>query len=127
MSHRYLDSHFPPVPALEIWIGYPDGELSVGPVVAIADTGADGTLVPQSLLDQIAAPIVDDARMRSHWGEWRKVLVYTVDITVGEFRLPAVDVVGDDVGDEIVIGRNVLNKFRLLFDGPAQQIHVMDR
>lgn len=69
MSHRYLDSHSPPVPALEIWIGYPDGELSVGPVVAIADTGADGTLVPQSLLDQIAAPIVDDTRMRSHWGE----------------------------------------------------------
>jgi predicted aspartyl protease len=112
------------MPALEIRIGYPGGELSMEPLMAIADTGADGTLIPQSLLDQIGAPIVDDTRIRSHWGDWRRVLVLTVDIGVGDALLPAVDVVGDDVGDEIIVGRNVLNKLRLLFDGLAQQVQV---
>lgn len=125
MSHRYLSNYSPPMLALEIHIGYPGGEISTGPLMAIADTGADGTLIPQSLLDQVGAPIVDDTRIRSHWGDWRQVLVFTVDVGIGTILLPAVDVVGDDVGNEIIIGRNVLNRLRLGLDGPGQQIQVL--
>jgi len=126
MSCPYLDTYYPPVPALEIRLGYPGENLTPGPLTTIVDTGADGTLVPQSLLDEIGAPFVDDVRVRSHWGEWRNMQMFTVDVGVGELRLPAVEVVGDDRGKEIVLGRNVLNRLRLLLDGPAGQVKVLD-
>ena len=46
--------------------------------------------------------------------------VFAVDVSIGSLRLPAIEVVGDERGNEIVLGRNVLNKLRLLLDGPAQ-------
>ena len=125
MDYRYLDSFFPPMPALVIRFGYPDEALITEPVSAIIDTGADGSLVPQVLLDQIGAPIVDSKRIRSHWGEWRQVLVFAVDVGIEDLRLPAVEVVGDDQGNEVILGRNILNRLRLLLDGPREELRMM--
>ena len=69
----------------------------------------------------------DEARIRSHWGEWRYVQTFTVDIGVSTLRLPAIEVVGDEEGDEIILGRNLLNKLRLLLDGHAEQVALLDR
>ena len=52
--------------------------------------------------------------------------LFTVDVGIGRLRLPAVEVVGDDQGKEIVLGRNVLNRLRLLLDGPAGQVETLD-
>jgi predicted aspartyl protease len=125
MNHRYLSGFYPSMPALSLHLGYPDEALSLGPVVAIVDTGADGTLVPQSLLDQLGAPIVDSKRIRSHWGEWRQVSMYSVDMRIDELRLPAIEVVGDEHGSEIILGRNVLNRLMLLLDGPRHEVQVV--
>ena len=125
MDYRYLDSFFPSMPALVLRFGYPGEALITEPAPAIIDTGADGSLVPQVLLDQIGAPIVDSKRIRSHWGEWRQVLVFAVDIGIEDFRLAAVEVVGDDQGSEVILGRNVLNRLRLLLDGPREELRIM--
>lgn len=124
MSHRYLDDYFPAMPALVLRLGYPGEGLAVGPVTALVDTGADGTLIPQPLLDEIRAPLVDSKRIRSHWGEWRQALVFAVDMAVDDLQLPAIEVVGDEVGSDIILGRNVLNRLSLLLNGPRQEIRV---
>lgn len=124
MNHRYLADFYPVMPALVLRLGYPDEGLMVGPITAIVDTGADGTLVPQSLLDEIGAPVVDSKRIRSHWGEWRQVLVFAIDLGIDELCLPAIEVVGDEVGNEIILGRNVLNRLSLLLNGPQREIRV---
>jgi predicted aspartyl protease len=123
----YLDHYNPPMPVLEIHLAYPEGSPSLGPLAAIIDTGADSMLVPQDLPDRIGAPFSDEARLRSHWGEWRQVALFIVDLGIEDLRLPNVEVVGDDEGDEIILGRNVLNRLRLLLDGPAGTVDVLDR
>lgn len=124
MNHRYLDDFYPAMPALVLRLGYPGEGLVVGPITALVDTGADGTLIPQPLLDEIGAPLVDSKRIRSHWGEWRQVLVFAVDMGIDDLRLPAIEVVGDEVGSEIILGRNALNRLSLLLNGPRQEIRV---
>jgi predicted aspartyl protease len=126
MIHPHLDDYHPPMPALEIRLGYPEEPLRLGPIVAIVDTGADGTLVPQTWLDEISAPLVDEVRLRSHWGEWRTARVFTVDLGIGDLRLPGVEVVGDELSDEVILGRNVLNRLKLLLDGPRSCTEMFD-
>ena len=121
----YLDTYYPEIPVLGVCLGYPAEELSLGPFIAIVDTGADGTLIPQDLLDQIATPMVDTIRIRSHWGEWRRVMVFTVDMEFENLRLPAVDVIGDETGTDIILGRNVLNRLKLLLDGPGHYTQIL--
>jgi predicted aspartyl protease len=94
---------------------------------ALLDTGSDGSPVPIVFLRQIFAPALTDTRIRSHWGEWRPAQLFVVDVELDGLRLPGVFVVGDEQGDEIVLGRNVLNKLRLLLNGPANLTDILSR
>lgn len=125
MKFSYSNSYTPPAPVLEIRLGYPGERLSIGPLAAIIDTGADGTLIPLALVDKLGAPFVDDIRIRSHWEEWRNVQLFTVDVGIGDIRLPAIEVVGDPAGIEIVLGRNLLNRMAMILDGPENLVELL--
>jgi hypothetical protein len=64
--------------------------------------------------------------MRSQWGERRQVLLYLVDVKIGEITLPGIEVVGDDQTNEVVLGRDVLNRLRVLLNGPAETTSVTE-
>ena len=126
MKFPYSSAYEPSMPALQVKLGYPDGALVVGPILAIVDTGADGTLVPQAIVDDLGAPFVDAVRVRGHWGEWQQAQVFMVDLGIDGIRLPVVEVVGDEIGTEMILGRNALNRLKLLLDGPAGQVEILD-
>jgi hypothetical protein len=46
-------------------------------------------------------------------------LCYIVDIHLGGILLPAIQVAADEGGEEIILGRNVLNKLSIFLDGPV--------
>ena len=52
--------------------------------------------------------------------------MHRIDVLFDSIRLPGVEVVGDDWGNEIIIGRNVLNLLRLLLDGPDEAVELME-
>ena len=126
-SYAYSTDHFPPIPTLELRLRRPDdGELTES-LAGLIDTGADITLVPQTLLEQIGASELDEVRLRSHWGEYTTVITYLVDLTFSIGTLPGIEVVGDAYGDRVLLGRNVLNKLILLIDGPRQFTDLLTR
>ncbi len=96
-------------------------------VNAWVDTGADGTLAPAALLADIQADEVYNARLRSHWGEWRAVKIYLVDLWIDQITMPSIEVIADEYTDRILLGRNVLNKLILLLDGPIQEADILSR
>ena len=127
MSHPYDVTFAWPFPGLPVVIR-PVGETtetSASP--ALLDTGADATLAPTAQLKAIQADELYQTRLRSHWGEWRPVTVYLVDLEVDGHQLPGVEVVADDIGDSVLLGRNVLDKLILLLDGPGSQTDVLTR
>ena len=90
------------------------------------DTGADATLVQLRYLDKIEVPADYPAQLRGPWGNARRVQVYTIDIVISNMRLPGIEIVGDEMGNEVILGRSVLNRLFLLLDGPGQQSDVYD-
>lgn len=124
MNHTifpYEESFYPPFPALPIVIQNSEMGTQTAVSIALLDSGADGTMVPLPYLRDIQAPVLQESRIRSHWGEWRTVSMFLVDIKIGDLTLAGVFVVGDESGNDIVLGRNVLNKIRLELDGPASK------
>jgi predicted aspartyl protease len=112
------DTYSPPVPVCQVSFSVARTGQATGPLSAILDTGADGTLVPQRYLDAIGARRVMETGLRSQWGERRIVYLYLVTLHIGEIELPGTYVVGDELSDEIVLGRNVLNRLKIWLDGP---------
>lgn len=59
--------------------------------------------------------------------------IYLIDLHLASGVLPDIEVVGvnDDVdefeNEDIILGRNVLNKLILLLEGPQQQTTILER
>jgi predicted aspartyl protease len=122
----YDDNYSPPAPMCQVSLESARTGQSVGPLNAILDTGADGTLVPQRYLDAIGARPVMETGLRSQWGERRVAYLYLVSVRIGDIELPGTYVVGDEQSDEIVIGRNVLNELRIRLDGPRRLSRISE-
>jgi predicted aspartyl protease len=126
MKFSYNETYFPAAPQAEILLGLLDESLSIGPLIAFVDSGADATIVPVRHLHSLAVQAVETRFLRSQWGERRPVDVYWLDVGIAGLRLPAIEIVADEYSDEIIIGRNILNKLRVLLDGPKQTIEISE-
>lgn len=124
MKFPYDSNYQPPFPAVQVALYNREEELRTSAVSALLDSGADASLVPIVFLRDIVAPALMDTRIRSHWGEWRAAQLFVVDVEIENIKLPGIFVVGDEQGDEIVLGRDVLNKLRIFLDGPARIVEI---
>jgi len=115
----------PPIPDLEIALSLPQATEALGPFRAIVDSGADATLIPIEMLKQLGAQAWDEALLRGPWGERRRVYTYIVDVRIYGQVFPGIEVVGDNKGETIVLGRNLLNKLILLLDGPDTTLYIL--
>ncbi|MFZ5821678.1 MAG: hypothetical protein ACOYYJ_17410 [Chloroflexota bacterium] len=127
MSIPYDTSYIPPAPILNLQLAGPGDASEDKTVAGILDTGSDGTLVPIRYLEAVEAIGVGEAVLHGVLGETRNVQMFEVDIHIEGVILPNVIVVGDDFGDEVVIGRNVLNGLILLLDGKRQITDLLER
>ncbi len=125
MKFPYDSNYFPPAPFINIRLGPPEQSLGVGPLSAFVDSGADATIVPLRHLRLLQTQADDRKYLRSQCGERRLVDIYFVDVGIGDVRLPLIEVIADDLGDEIILGRNVLNQLRVVLDGPQGIVDVL--
>ncbi len=98
----------------------------LGPLPALLDSGADATLAPTRLLEEVNSAESGWVTLRTHFGQSLRAQKYLVNIQVNGILLPGQYVVGDDTGNEIILGRDILNKLPLFLDGPQQQTDVLD-
>lgn len=124
MKFPYNNNYYPPAPMVEIMLGPPDESLAIGPLQAFVDSGADATIIPAHYIQPLGLQVDDRKYLRTPWGDRRVVNIYYLDVGIGEVRLPFIEVVADDEGNEIILGRSVLNKLRVFLDGPAQRIEI---
>jgi predicted aspartyl protease len=107
----------PAFPSVRIILRNDRAELNTREIEALLDTGSDASLVPIDYLEKIHAAALTDIRIRSHWGEWRTAQLFVVDLQIANEQLPGIFVVGDELGDRVLLGRNVINRLRLRLDG----------
>lgn len=126
MSTPYnANDYVPPAPVLPVAFRY--GERPwLGPFEAIVDTGADATIIPESIAQRLRATPLNPGHLETQWGDIHPVTIYLLDLQVDGRTLPGIVVAGDPETDEIVLGRNALNKLPLLLDGPELQTEALD-
>lgn len=89
------------------------------------DTGAGASLIPLRYLRELRLKPVRQRLLRSQWGERRSIGIFHVEMRIGtDLHLPWVEVVGDDLSDEVLLGRNVLNLLRITLDGPRATVEI---
>lgn len=124
----YSKDYVPPAPVFPVKIAAPGEAPEETMYISLVDTGADGTFVPTSILEKLGLPIAYMTNVRSYLGDrLHRAPVHKVDLILFDtFRLPNLEVVADDWGSDIIVGRNVLNKLQLHLDGPNEITQVTE-
>lgn len=118
LDFPYDEKYDPAMPVVEAVLdGYAGLESKA--VMAIIDSGADGTMLPIDVLEAVGALYQDTVQMRGVLGESERVDRYTVGLKLGAITLHSINSVAIPAGTESVIGRDVLNQLLLTLNGPA--------
>lgn len=116
--YLYDKKEIPPCPCINVSIESLSG-MKVSGIKAILDTGASRTAVPTDVLDILNITKFPSRRIRvkdySDREVWR--YLYYIHILHSEFTYRSIEVIGIDRGATMLIGRDILNRWRLLLDG----------
>ena len=124
--YEYSSDYIPSMPVCEVYLGPSGKEPTLGPLEAILDIGADVTVVPTKYLRQFGAKAMGTGRAHSIWGDSKPVELYAVSFRLDHLRFKALRVLADDTSDEIVLGRFVLNRLKIVLDGPASMLEIVE-
>ena len=107
----------PPAPVVPLRITHP--HLRDGAVVlsALIDTGADSTCIPVAVASRLRLPIVDVADVEGVGGLRNRVRIHSARVEVATIRILASVVA---LGDEAIVGRDVLSRAFFCIDGPQR-------
>ncbi|MBX7236708.1 MAG: hypothetical protein K1X65_20170 [Caldilineales bacterium] len=124
MKYSHNSTYLPPCPEITIILRNEDTDLSTQSLPALLDTGADASFVPLHHLRKLRAYVIQEAFVRSHWGDRHRVHLFRIDIVLDGLTLVGMNVVGDEYGSEVILGRDVINRLRLFLDGPGSATEV---
>jgi len=123
---QYDISKSPPFPCIRVEVGPLRGSASSIPNDAKVDTGAAGTIIPTRLAKQLGLlPLGESVLVKAFDPSIpaRYLPAYYVILAVGttkmELKVLAIQ------RSEVLLGRDVLNKLKLLLDGPSETLDIL--
>ena len=126
MRLAYRADYRPPIPSLPVRLYSSVTDRYTEPMLAILDTGSDASMVPLRYLLSIGAEETAPGWLITITGSRQAVALYFVDIQLEREIAPGLRVIADEEGEDIVLGRDFLNRFPLLLDGPIRQVIIPD-
>ena len=119
LSFAYDKSYDPSAPFISITVdGYASNRSPVT-VLAFADSGADGTMLPNDILMAVGAEYEDTVLLRGTAGGIQRLDRYTVRIRTGEDTIYSISASATANGSERLLGRDILNQLVVTLNGIA--------
>jgi predicted aspartyl protease len=124
MMTPYNTTYDPPAPFVTIQISpFNQSDLRLS-IDCLVDTGADITLIPQHVVTELKLAPEDALVVEGFDGERQQLPLFAVDMVVENTHLAGLEVVAYAT-THAILGRDILNRFRLLLDGPAQALELL--
>lgn len=117
LVYPYDTNNFnPPAPVLEVSLSSPVSQAEVIKIPAILDSGADMTVIPQNIVQQLQLKYVDEISAVGYEGIVKKTFVYSTKIIFENIGNFIIRVITSD-NDHALIGRDIINKWSVFLKG----------
>lgn len=124
IRYRYNRQVTPPAPMVTVTLCGVDGSPLSMDVAAQLDTGADRTVVPWEPVQRLGASLRRTIMLSGYAGEIVEVATALLDIRLHDLPAVRVEVAVDHRIAEVLLGRDFLNRFRIVLDGPELMLEM---
>jgi predicted aspartyl protease len=122
--YRYNQQVDPPAPFVYVTLLRPTGDKSIADVPAQLDTAADRTVIPLRFVEELQLIPLDEMSVIGFGGTVAKVRTYSVELSLRDRETVALEVFGNNNEPHILLGRDVMNRHRILLDGPRHIVEI---
>jgi predicted aspartyl protease len=119
MRYRYNHQVSPPAPFVHVAMYRIDGGGTPVTVPALIDSGADRTVIPIILAEELALPRSGMIEVAGLNQAATMMAVYVIRIGIGDLTPVVADVIGAASEQYVLLGRDILNGYRVTLDGPG--------
>lgn len=124
VRYNYSKSVEPPAPFVHVTVGTPSLKTTSADVPALLDCAADRTVIPSGLVDQLGLVQIDEVPIMGFGGHVVMSPTYLAELTIRQLNAMTVEVIADPDEPYVILGRDVLNSFRVLLDGPSLVVEI---
>jgi predicted aspartyl protease len=124
VTFNYVRAEIPPGPYVLVTVARPDGSSVADDLPAKIDTGADRTVIPTAVTNQLKLDEVERREFEALGGYRVVMAIVQAVVTIRGCPSLLVNAAGSDGEPHILLGRDVLNNFRILLDGPNLRLEI---
>ena len=123
MSYQYDDEYSPPAPVLRVTIRNLTDNTRHVTGDALVDTGADITCLPRAVVRAVGGEPASTYSVAGIGDTYiGSANSYFLEFEIGSTK-KLIEAIA--IGDELVLGRNVINELTLQLDGPARKLSII--
>lgn len=124
IRYNYVQQLQPPAPFVYVRLQNPVSGVELNDVPAQIDTAADRTLIPESLVQALALPQLGTLLIGGVGGVQQQLPTYPLQLTLHNFSPLTIEVVASHGESWVLLGRDVLNAYRILLDGTQLALEI---
>lgn len=124
IRYRYTPQAKPPAPFVNVTVRCPTTGHRIERSPALLDTGADCTVLPASVVSTLELVQVGLLECQGFYGELVQLPVFLVAISIHDLPPIEVRAVLGERESHMLLGRDVLNHYRIVLDGPQLALEI---
>lgn len=114
----------PPAPYVLVTVARLDGTVVAADLPAKVDSGAAQTIVPAPIVERLGLEEVARHEFEGLGGARVTLSIFRVYLMIRGCPTLEVNVAGSDGEPYILLGRDVLNQFKIILDGPNGKLQI---
>lgn len=122
-TYRYANE-VPPAPYVLVIVSHPDGSATSTDLPAKVDTGADRTIIPTKLAASLGLRLVERVVFTGLADQQIELPIYQAHLLIRDLDPILVEVAASDGVSHVLLGRDVLNRYLVVLDGPDQRLEI---
>ena len=116
----------PPAPYVLLNLFHPTDADAVRDVPALADTGADITVIPLAVIGSVRGIPTGTSPILGYDNKPDTLTTFAIRLQIRDLPVIELDVVGSDRVSTAIVGRDVLNRYDIRLDGPNRVMLISD-
>jgi predicted aspartyl protease len=113
-----------PAPFVHVSLRGPQGTTTLIDQPAQLDTGADRTIVPWQVVQDLGLVPLDEIELGGLDGRIVILNTFVVELTMRQQTPVMVEVAASRSEPWVLLGRDLLNRFRIVLDGPHSALEI---